>query len=579
MTGQGPSNDDPEASGRLLFALALLAGALLRLVLLGKPELFGPDEGIWAVAARNVEAGGLGQLLAPSNTPLGAPSGAPGFFPGLLAVMVSIFGAEEWAIRLPSVFAGLVGAFVLERIVRRGYGQPAGHLAGAFAALLPPLVSASRAAAVEPTLVALGLGGIIFGLRAFEDDSPTNGVLSGALFGLGFLTKGYAVGLFVLPLLAALAVRRDLLGLGKTRRTLAFFGVSLLVVGGSHLAAAALLSPSALGLLVSASFGASPLSRIALADPTAFGADLKSIVKTLFLFLPLAGLGAAFLARPRDESEFASGATDGDRRLSHGALWGVYGVELLVVVLVAGRVQLSSIPVLPAIAAFAGFGACAALRPRADAPGRRRERNVAFASGAAFLAVALFLVALPDDPLFGGRGAWISAGAALGLVAATALGAAFLAAGSGAARLGGRLALLFLAGLLVAAGIGAAWQVRRDLLTHAPGTRPAADQVAPLVAERTPEEASFRAPDPYAFSFRLFRTGRTWSGVTSVETFERDAATSKESFWALRPGAPAGPAAPPMTVVRHLESAYREVTRDVEARAGRKLELRVFVRR
>ena len=63
--------DDPGASGRLLFVLALFAGLLLRLVQLGSPDLFGPDEGAWAVGARNIVEGGLPQLLALSATPLG----------------------------------------------------------------------------------------------------------------------------------------------------------------------------------------------------------------------------------------------------------------------------------------------------------------------------------------------------------------------------------------------------------------------------------------------------------------------------------------------------------------------------
>src|SRR5512133_293698 len=107
--------DDPGASGRLLFVLALLAGLLLRLVQLGSPDLFARDEGAWAVGARNIIEGGLPQLLALSATPLGDASGMPVFFPLLLAVAVKVFGAWEWAIRLPSVFAGLVGAFLLER--------------------------------------------------------------------------------------------------------------------------------------------------------------------------------------------------------------------------------------------------------------------------------------------------------------------------------------------------------------------------------------------------------------------------------------------------------------------------------
>src|SRR5512141_3366171 len=170
---QQPRRDDPEASGRLLFALALLAGLLLRLVQLGQPDLFGADEGPWAMGARNLAEDWFGQLLGLSRTPLGPPAGTPVLFPAVLSVMVRVFGPFEWAIRVPSVFAGLVGAFVLERIVRRSFGQPAGHLAGALAALFPPLVAASRAATVEPTLVTLGLAGIIFGLRAFEEDSAS----------------------------------------------------------------------------------------------------------------------------------------------------------------------------------------------------------------------------------------------------------------------------------------------------------------------------------------------------------------------------------------------------------------------
>ena len=158
--------------GFLLACGLVLAGLLLRLVQLGSPDLLGPEEGPWAVGARNIVEGGIAQLLALSSTPLGEPTGIPIFFPALLAAAVKTFGAYEWAIRLPSVFFGLVAAFVLERIVRRGFGQPAGHIAGAFAALASPLVLSSRTATVEPTLTLLGLGGIIFGLRAFAEDSP-----------------------------------------------------------------------------------------------------------------------------------------------------------------------------------------------------------------------------------------------------------------------------------------------------------------------------------------------------------------------------------------------------------------------
>src|SRR5664279_3009234 len=97
----GSRSDDPVASGRVLFAAALAAGALLRLVLLGQPDLFGADEGRWAIGAQNLVAGGTSQLLGLSATPLGPSGGTPILFPWVLSVMVRVFGPEEWAVRLP----------------------------------------------------------------------------------------------------------------------------------------------------------------------------------------------------------------------------------------------------------------------------------------------------------------------------------------------------------------------------------------------------------------------------------------------------------------------------------------------
>ena len=378
----GPSSDDPEASGRILFAAALAAGALLRLVLLGQPDLFGADEGRWAIGAQNLVVGGTGQLLGLSETPLGPPGGTPILFPWVLSVMLRVFGPEEWTVRLPSAILGLLGALLLERVIRRGWGQPAGHLAGAFAALFPPLVAASRAATVEPTLVMLGLAGIIFGLRAFEEDIPWEGAIAGAFFGLGFLAKGYAVGLYLIPLLLALGARPRLFGLGRTKRALAFLAAAFVLVGFSHLLAVFLFRRASFAFELATAFGASEAASRAAALPTAFGVDVLTLVRSLFFFLPLAVLGVVFLGRPVGESEIASGATGGDRRLAHGVLWGAYVVELLILVAVAGRYRLSSIPVMPALAAFTGLGGTWLLlavkkrtSPLAGAPHEGRPRR------------------------------------------------------------------------------------------------------------------------------------------------------------------------------------------------------------
>lgn len=505
----GPSSDDPEASGRILFAAALAAGTLLRLVLLGQPDLFGADEGRWAIGAQNLVAGGTGQLLGLSDTPLGPSAGTPILFPWVLSVMVRVFGPEEWAVRLPSAILGLLGALLLERVIRRGWGQPAGHLAGAFAALFPPLVAASRAATVEPTLVTLGLAGIIFGLRAFEEDIPYEGAVSGVFFGLGFLAKGYAVGLYLIPLILALAARPRLFGLGRTKHALALLGSAFVLVGFSHLLAVFLFRRPAFGFQLATAFGASEAASRAAALPTAFGVDVLTLVRSLFFFLPLAALGVVFLGRRVGESEIASGATGGDRRLAHGVLWGAYVVELLILVAVAGRYRLSSIPVMPALAAFTGLG-----------------------------------------------GTWL-----------------MLAASRRTSPLARRLVRGVLVVLLAWGGIEAARQIRHDLLTHRTGARELADQIAPTLAPVAPGIPSFRATEPEGLEFRLFRTGLSWEGMTSAAAIEDEVRAGRVRCWAYRPDGDV----PPAEVRSWLKANTREMTADVNARAGRVTGLRVFV--
>ena len=506
----GRPSEDPEASGRLLFAAALAAGALLRLILLGRPDLFAADEGRWAVGARNVLEGGA-QVLAPGTTPLGDPAGTPILFPWLLSGMVRVFGAEEWAVRFPSAILGLVAAFVVERIVRRGWGQPAGHLAGAFVALFPPLVAASRVATVETALVTLGFAGIIFGLRAFEEDIPWEGALSGVFFGLGFLAKGYAVGLFLLPLFLALAARPRLFALGRTKRSFLFLFAAFVLVGGSHLLAVLLLRPDTFAFQLATAFGASEAAARAAALPTAFSADLLSILRPVFWFLPVTLLGVAFLWRNVGEDEIASGATGGDRRLAHGLLWGVYFVELVIVVVVAGRYRISSIPVMPAVATLTGLGATAVIVSARARASRTTQR-----------------------------------------VAAGAMGA-----------------------LLILGGVEAARRIRHDLLTHRTGAREVAQQIAPAVAALSPRSLAFRAPEADAIAFRLFRSGLEWNGTETPASLEAEARGGLRC-WAWRE-TDASPEAPSAEAKAWLTGHARNVTADVNARAGRTTGLAVFV--
>ncbi len=455
----GRPSEDPEASGRLLFAAALAAGALLRLILLGRPDLFAADEGRWAVGARNVLEGGA-QVLAPSTTPLGDPAGTPILFPWLLSGMVRVFGAEEWAVRFPSAILGLVAAFVVERIVRRGWGQPAGHLAGAFVALFPPLVAASRVATVEPALVTLGLAGIIFGLRAFEEDIPVGGRALRRLLRPRLPREGLRGRPLPPPAPpragrapAALRARADEALAAVPPRRVRPRGRVAPPRGRSS------CSPTTFAFQLATAFGASEAAARTAALPTAFSADLLSILRPVFWFLPVTLLGVAFLWRDVGEDEIASGATGGDRRLAHGLLWGAYFVELVIVVAVAGRYRLSSIPVMPAVAALTGLGATAVVVSARARASRTTQR-----------------------------------------VAAGAMGA-----------------------LLVVGGLEAARRIRHDLLTHRTGARELAAQIAPAVAPLPPRAVAFRAPEPDAIAFRLFRTGLAWDGAETPAALETEA--------------------------------------------------------
>src|SRR5258706_8289741 len=407
-------------------------------------------------------------------------------------------------------------------------------MGAALGPIFPPLVMGSRAATVEPTLVALGLGGIIFGLRAFEEDVVWEAGAAGALFGLGFLAKGSAVGLFLAPLLAALFARPSVLGLGRTKRSVVALLGACVGVGGSHLALTAAVAPEAFRTELATDFGASALAVEAAMQPTAFGADLKTIVKTLFLFLPLVGLGVAFVSRRVGEPEVSSGATGGERRLSHGALWAAYGVELLAVVAIAGRLKLSAIPVLPALAAFAGFGGAALLQPSPDAARRRREVMSVVVAGVLVLGSALVLMSAPDDPLFGGRRAPVSSGMAILSICLAALAAALFAAGLLRHRLGGRLGPAFLSILLVAGGLESLASIRHDLLTHRTFSRELAHQLAPAVSRLAPSHFAVRAPGPDPVALRLLRTGASWSGISRAVALESQARSQPGGFWAFR---------------------------------------------
>jgi hypothetical protein len=246
--------------------------------------------------------------------------------------------------------------------------------------------------------------------------------------------------------------------------------------------------------------------------------------------------------------------------------------------IVAGKLRLSSIPVMPALAAFAGLGGTVLLSPALEGQRMRREATAAVVSGALVLLAAAFFMAAPSNPLFGGKDSPMGATAALVAIGIVAAGSALIAARVGVTRFRGRAAAVFLTALLAGGGFEAARQIRHDLLTHRTGARETAEQIAPDMAAISPKALAFRAPEPAALEFTLFRTGLSWSGVPSGDALAAEAASGLRC-WSYREAAPSGPLDPPADVRSWLAANAREVTADVDARAGRKTGLKVFVPR
>jgi hypothetical protein len=129
----------------------------------------------------------------------------------------------------------------------------------------------------------------------------------------------------------------------------------------------------------------------------------------------------------------------------------------------------------------------------------------------------------------------------------------------------------------VSEGLEAARTIRHDLLAHRTGARALADQVAPALLPLPPRAVTFRAPEPDALAFRLFRTGITWSDRPTAERIAEEARLGTTVVWAYREKSFDAAAAPAPLVRAWLIVNTREVTAEVDARAGRPTGLRVFV--
>jgi 4-amino-4-deoxy-L-arabinose transferase-like glycosyltransferase len=171
--------------------MALLAAVLLRALPL-MDNRFHPDEALYATFARYV-ASGYGSLLSylvVDKPPLS-------FY--LNGFSVLVFGGNEFAVRLPNLYASLISVALLFALARRLYDLTTAHLAAWIMALSPFAILFSVTVFIDPLLTAF----VLAVLWAASAPSPRPRWI-GCLIALAYATKQTA--LLFIPLALALAL-------------------------------------------------------------------------------------------------------------------------------------------------------------------------------------------------------------------------------------------------------------------------------------------------------------------------------------------------------------------------------------
>jgi 4-amino-4-deoxy-L-arabinose transferase-like glycosyltransferase len=119
------------------------------------------------------------------------------------AALAKIFGFSGLPLLLPQALAGIFTVYIVYRLVRRAYEEPAALLAALALAIMPVSVVIQRNNSPDALmLLVLSLAAWTL-LRALESDSPRWLAVTGALVGLAFNIKMLQI-LLILPAFAAL---------------------------------------------------------------------------------------------------------------------------------------------------------------------------------------------------------------------------------------------------------------------------------------------------------------------------------------------------------------------------------------
>ena len=165
----------------------MLAAALLLFVSLGARELW-THEGRWAEICREMDQSG--DWLHPREFGEASYDKPPLSYWLILAASTFTGGLNEWALRLPSAFAGLLLVWITVRLGRRLFDGPTGLLAGWLLVSAPFFAFWSRTAGAEMLNVAGIAGAVLWHLEKREKPSFLNYFLFFSILAVTSMTKG-----------------------------------------------------------------------------------------------------------------------------------------------------------------------------------------------------------------------------------------------------------------------------------------------------------------------------------------------------------------------------------------------------
>ena len=177
----------------LRFGLIAIAAAALYLPFLGRPALWEPDEGRYAEIAREMVV--TGDYVTPRDDQQRYFEKPPLVY-WAEAAAIEAFGANEFAVRLPSALCSVAQVVVTSMIAEAMLGPEAGMLAAMTLALSPLFFGFARFATLDPALaffLTAAIGSFYAAARepTFESRRARLWmIVAAAMLALGTLTKG-----------------------------------------------------------------------------------------------------------------------------------------------------------------------------------------------------------------------------------------------------------------------------------------------------------------------------------------------------------------------------------------------------